>query len=117
MGRPMNSAHQGSRKVGLHGARSVQMLRRRRQTGTADIRFVSPWVRCLKETRRDGQKLVKALSHGGAVASSNKALPFVKGWTSANGRTAMAPTLRPSVRLLAEEAHLSPAGRAKGRAR
>jgi hypothetical protein len=56
-----------------------------------------------KEKRRDGAKLARALSHGDTVARTNKALPFVKEWTSANGRIAMA-TDGPSVRLIAEEA-------------
>jgi hypothetical protein len=56
-----------------------------------------------KEKRRDGAKLAHALSRGDTVARTNKALPFVKGWTSDNGRIAMA-TDGPSVRLIAEEA-------------
>jgi hypothetical protein len=56
-----------------------------------------------KEKRRDGAKLARALAHGDSVARTNKALPFVKDWTSANGRIAMA-TDGPSVRLIAEEA-------------
>jgi hypothetical protein len=56
-----------------------------------------------KDKRRDGNKLARALAHGDTVARTNKALPFVKDWTSDNGRIAMA-TDGPSVRLIAEEA-------------
>jgi hypothetical protein len=56
-----------------------------------------------KDKRRDGAKLARALAHGDTVARTNKALPFVKDWTSDNGRIAMA-TDGPSVRLIAEEA-------------
>ena len=56
-----------------------------------------------KRLIRDGAKLARALSHGDTVARTNKALPFAKEWTSANGRIAMA-TDGPSVRLIAEEA-------------
>jgi hypothetical protein len=56
-----------------------------------------------KDKRRDGKKLAHALAHSETVARTNKALPFVKGWTSDNGRIAMA-TDGPSVRLIADEA-------------
>ena len=56
-----------------------------------------------KDKRRDGTKLARALAHGDTVSRANKALPFVKEWTSDNGRIAMA-TDGPSVRLIAEEA-------------
>jgi hypothetical protein len=56
-----------------------------------------------KDKRRDGQKLARALAHGDTVSGANKALPFVKAWSSDNGRVAMS-TAGVSVRLLAEEA-------------
>jgi hypothetical protein len=56
-----------------------------------------------KEFQRDGHKLVKALAHSETVSRNNKAFPFVKSWTSDNGRTAMSTT-GPSIRLIAEEA-------------
>ncbi len=56
-----------------------------------------------KDKRRDGRRLVRALSHSEMPPRSNKALPFVQAWTSENGRIAMA-TGGPSIRLIAEEA-------------
>src|SRR5258708_31356594 len=56
-----------------------------------------------KDKRRDGNKLAHALSRGDTVSNANKALPFVKAWSSDNGRIAMALD-GPSLRLIAEEA-------------
>ena len=56
-----------------------------------------------KEKRRDGEKLARALARGDQVSNANKALPYVKAWTSENGRIAMT-TAGVSVRLIAEEA-------------
>ena len=52
---------------------------------------------------RDGEKLAKALAHSETVARTNKAVPYIKSWSSDHGRTAMSTT-GPSVRLIAEEA-------------
>jgi hypothetical protein len=56
-----------------------------------------------KDKRRDGRRLARALSHSDMPPRTNKALSFVQGWASENGRIAMA-TEGPSVRLISEEA-------------
>jgi len=56
-----------------------------------------------KDKRRDARRLARAISHSEMPPRTNKALSFVQGWTSENGRIAMA-TGGPSVRLIAEEA-------------
>jgi hypothetical protein len=56
-----------------------------------------------RELRRDGDKLARALVRSEQVSTNNKAVPFVKAWSSANGRIAL-PTSGPSVRLLDDEA-------------
>jgi len=71
--------------------------------GGADLPFRMGLDPLPKDLHKDGRKLADALARSASVPKSNKALPFVRAYTSDNSRIAFA-TSGMSVRLLSEDA-------------